>query len=563
MAVEHAYRLRSGKGSHRGMSLRRAAATLFAVFCLVAIAALPAAAHAQLEETSPVDGETVPTSPGSVAVTFNERVTAPAGAIRVFDTAGTRVDSGSVESTEGGARLVGALDEGLRNGTYIATWRAVSADGHPISGAFVFHVGEPGASVDESLIASLVGDAQGRTAAVAAGVARWASYLASLVVIGAFVFAAKLEPKARPETTRVIQTVGWVGIGFSLLQIPLFAMSSTGLGVPALGSGTIWGDALGSSVGVAALIRTAGLGLMLAATRSWAIWMGWLSVTILVGAELITGHTRTTEPVWLVLPADAVHVLAAGIWLGGLVALAVVHRGRRAANDPAGAANALGRFSRLAAWTVLALTVAGGALAWSQVRAPRALTSTVYGWMLIAKVGLVVAVLGVAAYNNRVLVPRLSGGSTEASAWQRLRRTVGVEMLGLILAVGLTAFLVDLQPAAEAAGVSGPLSVYVEFGERQLNLVVDPNRAGLNSVHATVFSAGGLPARLEGPVTFEFSLPDEEIGPILREPQVAGPNHVIFTGTDLAIPGDWEITVRERVSEFEEEVAVVQVEVNR
>ena len=188
-----------------------------------------------------MDGETLPTSPGSVAVTFNERVTAPAGAIRVFDTAGTRVDSGSVESTEGGARLVGALDEGLRNGTYIATWRAVSADGHPISGAFVFHVGEPGASVDESLIASLVGDAQGRTAAVAAGVARWASYLASLVVIGAFVFAAKLEPEARPETTRVIQTVGWVGIGFSLLQIPLFAMSSTGLGVPALGSGTIWG----------------------------------------------------------------------------------------------------------------------------------------------------------------------------------------------------------------------------------------------------------------------------------------------------------------------------------
>jgi hypothetical protein len=132
----------------------------------------------------------------------------------------------------------------------------------------------------------------------------------------------------------------------------------------------------------------------------------------------------------------------------------------------------------------------------------------------------------------------------------------------LVTVLAVTALLVNLQPAAEAAGFSGPVSTYVPFGDQQMNLVVDPNRAGFNTVHATFLSTSGINEPLDGTVTFEFEMPEQDIGPIVREPRVGGPNHVIHTGSELAIPGVWRITVRQRVSEFAEEVAVVEITVN-
>lgn len=542
------------------MRNRRIWAVSLTVLSLSVLGALPAAAHAQLESTTPADGEVLPGPPASVVVSFTEPVTPPDAAIRVFDSSGTRVDTGTVESVDGGTAMATTLHPGLDEGTYVATWRTVSADGHPISGAFVFHVGQPGAEVDESLLESLLGGSRVQVTSALAGVARWVAYAASLMVIGVFVFGTRIE--TTNAGTRLLRVVSWIGVAASLLQIPLFAMVSTGLGFDALGTGADWADAATSSVGLAAVIRAIGFAMMAFVSIRWRTWLGWLAVTLLVGAELVTGHTRTTDPGWLVMTADAIHVLSAGIWFGGLVALALVLKARREQGDAGGGAEAVAVFSRLALYTVIALTGAGLALAWSQVRAGYALTSTTYGWTLLAKLGLVALVIGVAVYNNRVLVPKIAKEEGSESTWLQLGQTIRIEILGLILVVAVTAFLVDLEPAAEAAGVSGPLSTYVDFGDQQLNLVIDPNRAGLNTIHATVLSPAGLAGTLEGPVTFEFRMPDEDIGPIIREPLVAGPSHVIHTGSELAIPGDWEITVRERVSEFEEEVATVRVRVN-
>ncbi len=542
------------------MKYLRLWAVAFTVLSLTVLGARPAVAHAQLEATTPVDGEVLSGPPDSLTLEFTEPVTPPDAAIRVYDSSGARVDNGSVTSVDGGTAMTATLHPDLDDGTYVATWRAVSADGHPISGAFVFHVGQPGSDVDESLLESLLGGSRGRIASAFAGVARWVTYVASLVVIGVFVFGTRIE--TTDAGTRLLRVVSWIGVAASLLQIPLFAMVSTGLGLDALGTGADWTDALTSSVGLAAVIRAIGFAVMAFVAIRWRTWLGWLSVTLLVGAELVTGHTRTTDPGWLVMVADAIHVLSAGIWFGGLVALALVLKTRRAQGDAEGGAQAVAVFSRLAVWTVIALTGAGLALAWSQVRAGYALTSTTYGWTLLAKLALVALVIGIAVYNNRVLVPKIAGDEGTESTWLQLGQTIRIEILGLILVVAVTAFLVNLEPAAEAAGVSGPLSTYVEFGDQQLNLVIDPNRTGVNTIHATVLSPAGLAGTLEGQVTFEFRMPDEDIGPIIREPLVAGPSHVIHTGSELAIPGDWEITVRERVSEFEEEVATVRVRVN-
>ena len=113
---------------------------------LVALAMAPVAgAHARLITTEPANDAVLDQSPRFVLLRFDEPVETAFGAIRVYDSPAHRVDSGEVERpSEKEARI--ALDGRLARGTYTATWRAVSADGHPVSGAFVFHVGAPGAN---------------------------------------------------------------------------------------------------------------------------------------------------------------------------------------------------------------------------------------------------------------------------------------------------------------------------------------------------------------------------------------------------------------------------------
>jgi copper transport protein len=137
------------------------------------------------------------------------------------------------------------------------------------------------------------------------------------------------------------------------------------------------------------------------------------------------------------------------------------------------------------------------------------------------------------------------------------------ELVGLGLVVAVTSLLVNLQPAAEAAGVTGAFSTYVPLGSdgSQVNLVVDPNRAGTNQVHAYLIDPSGRPADLGEGVGFVFSLPDREVGPIEREPVHAGTGHYLHVGPELAIPGRWEIEVVVS-SEFEDTSAAVEVTVN-
>ena len=543
------------------MTRARLVAACAGALCLCALFASRAAAHAVVVATSPVDGETVASAPGQVSIQFDEAVTAPVAAVRVFDGSGRRVDLGRVELAGDGTTLVAPLGDDLATGTHIVTWRAVSADGHPVKGAFVFHVGAPGAPVTESFVASLLGSSRDRPFAMAGGAGRWVSYLAVLLACGGFFFVTVIDRTDRDPILILVRTACVVGAFSAVTLVPLFAAESTGLGWSALRSAEAWQDALWSAVGVAALAAIAGFGMMLAALALSNGTLGWLAIAALIGSQLVAGHTRTTEPAWLVWTADAVHIAAASVWLGGLAGLFVMWR-RRQGRDVAAVAATVGRFSTVAAWSVLALTIAGGTLAWTQVRALHAATSTPYGWTLLVKIAVAGAVLSVATYNNRVLVPVIGGGGEAPAAWARLGTTIRIEIVGLAAVLAVTAFLVNLQPAAEAAGVTGPYSTFAPFGDGEVNVVVDPNRAGINEIHLYFLTAGGSISDIDEGVTLELSLPSQDVGPIVRTPQLAGPGHFLHTGPELALGGEWQITVRHRASEFREDAATIAVVVN-
>jgi copper transport protein len=553
---------------HRiGMTLLRRSLVIGAGVFLALLPSVPALAHAALVDSHPADGSHLDSSPDVVRLVFNEPVELPPAAVRVFDSTGRRVDRGDVRRGPGPNEVTVSVPE-LPDGAYVVTWQVISADSHPVRGALVFQVGHGAEQVDDSLIASLLGHTRSVGLSTAAWVLRWVTYLSVLVVVGAVVFLLAVRP---PRQGRIRGTVRWaavLGVLASLAQIPVLAAETSGLGWAALVSMPALSAAMGSSLALASGVRSMSLVAMSLALgssrRSWAV-VGVAGAVGVVTAELLTGHTRTATPAVPMNAAAAIHVLAAAVWVGGLVALWVSLREARVDDDLDEGARVLGRFSVLALWSVAVLSLAGLVLAWIQVGTWPALTSTRYGVTLVAKSVLAAAVIGVAAYNNRVLVPAIVGKSGaggvggDDGAWNRLTRTVRLEMAGLLMVMGATALLVNLPPAARDVDSQVPYSVSAPFGDLLLEMVVDPGRAGDNEIHIYITTPGGLSPVLSGNFTMEMSLPSEGVGPIVRVLTPVGPAHFLHVGPELAIPGNWVVTIRNRVSQSEAVVTELPV----
>jgi len=183
-------------------------------------------------------------------------------------------------------------------------------------------------------------------------------------------------------------------------------------------------------------------------------------ITTAVSALLLlslafVGHTQLQDG-WLRLlhiGADSVHLLAAGAWLGGLLALSyLLFMARRSPLEHAADARAaLVRFSGIGSIVVAALVGSGLINAWFLVESAERLATTPYGQLLLAKIGLLFGMLALAALNRFRLVPSLvrakDDGEPLLSSLRSLRRSVlGEQVLGLTIVV-IVACLGTMQPA--------------------------------------------------------------------------------------------------------------------
>jgi copper transport protein len=577
------------------------------VLLVAAVALAPAAgAHASLAATEPADGARLDAAPGAVVLRFDQEVGASLGAVRVLDADGSRVDGGSV--TIDGTTLRVALDDGLGEGAYVVGWRALSADSHPIRGAFSFTVGDAGPVTDGGF-AAVLGEGDDRPWEIAGAVARALSYAGALLAAGLAVFllAAHDGGPEGPRLRRRLRQAAGVGAVGVLAALPVQAALATGLGAGALLEAGVAGDVLGEGVGWSTAVVLAGLALLVADAGRRAPVSGAGAVLATAGFAL-AGHATSSEPRWLAMAGDVIHVAAGATWIGGLWGLAVVLR-RRGPGDEVAAGAVVARTSAVAAVALLAVAVAGSALAWSEVRALSALTGTTYGRLLLAKLAVVAAVAGMGWWNRSRLVPALAGaarapapalaavggaGATSGpvpdatgaadrhdhaagrddraagrddrataapgglSPGARLRRTVTVEGVALLVAVALTAVLVQVTPARSAAGLGGPFSTTVALGSGTVNVVSDPPRPGTGQLHLYVLDEDGRAPALEA-LELRLTLESADVGPLERTPVVAGPGHWILDGRELALAGEWTVEIVARVDAFTRETASVVV----
>jgi copper resistance protein D len=166
----------------------------------------------------------------------------------------------------------------------------------------------------------------------------------------------------------------------------------------------------------------------------------------LTGSLAWSGHGAATPGAkgTLHLAADILHLIASGIWLGGLLPFVMLLKLR-----PDSAAETARRFSSLATACVLVLAASGIVNAWMMLGGIDALTGTFYGRLLLAKVGLFLLMLAFAGVNRFVLTPRLATSNLTDNARSRLVIHSGCEIaLGLAI-LALVGLLGTLSPMPE------------------------------------------------------------------------------------------------------------------
>ena len=458
--------------------MRRARRGLLLVILAVVGAAVavlggasPAGAHAVVESSSPSRDERLTTAPTQVTITFSEGITSDLGGLTVLDSTGHRVDNDD-SSQPTPTSVMTTLRSDLGDGTYVANYKVVSADGHPVSGAIVFGVGNAQLGDVSGLAAS-----NDTTTERLGVVARFLTYSAALLAAGLAFFLVFIHdggPDRRSMAT-VVKIATIVAAFGAVLTIAAQASLATGEGLGAMAQLDVLRGVLREGLGWSTAVLFVGLALcfVAASTRPSTLaqgltFYGSLAITT---SFVFWGHAIEAPNTWLAIGADVVHVAVAAVWFGGLVGLTMTLRIRfrtaRAAGfhepnllvdaapeadavpvgaggvdlsdspvfdeqpssapdddpDPRPEVGSLAatvaiveRFSTTAAVSVAILAASGLVLGWQELGSLAALTSTGYGQTLLVKLAIVGVVLFLAAYNRFLLLPWLLAEETEAPA---------------------------------------------------------------------------------------------------------------------------------------------------
>lgn len=454
---------------------RRILALLVAMVAMaatMATTASPASAHAVLVASSPADGERLPEAPTQASLTFSEGVSVELGGVRVLNGDGQRVDVGTVTQPNDEQLLVG-LEPDLPQGTYLISYRVVSSDGHPVSGAVVFAVGDV---LDEASVSGL-GEADQPLADALGTVGRALAYAGTLLAAGLASFVVFVHDGG-PDRRRLVGLArGGVLVGALGATLGVVAQASlvTGLGLGQVLDGDVLRSVLRQGdLGWSIVVLLGGLALLYVAVGmrrgALAQGLGFYGAVVACGSFALYGHTTEAEARLATSIADVIHVVVAAVWFGGLVGLAVVITGRRHAARPPTAvatdeptvpataavvgadasraastasrpgtsttsasatavdeppsvsgdaldtAGVVLRFSTAAALSVFALWLSGAALTWSFADGLAGLRDDRWGPVLLAKVGVVAVVLALAAWNRYRLIPTMLADEAHRTA---------------------------------------------------------------------------------------------------------------------------------------------------
>jgi copper transport protein len=425
---------------------------LIAGFAIALLLAIPsrAGAHAALVTASPGSGMVLRSGPRELKLVFDEDVVPRYARVAVV---GARGDDLAGPPTVDGSVVAIPL-RSARIGSYTVRWRMVAEnDGHATQGAYSF-----GVRVNPLPPAS----ASGVGIPVAPELLAWLEFVGVVLAGGVLTFRAIVRPRgpARGEQATRDATISlWLGVVGAVIALHAGVLAFL------TGAYPITGGGLSGFVNTEIVPIRVGTHLGQAWTATTFAWLGVLTLLIaawvtprrrepllaaagLSALGIAFGISWASHPASrgvLALLADYLHLLAAALWVGGLVAVAILavatHPLSQAAREAMLRSTLLG-LSRIAVPFVALVGLAGIYLALRELPTPSALLTSSYGVWLLVKTAVVGGAVALGGYHRRFVVPRIAAGASVA----RIRRTLALEVGLLAVALVLAAILSQTAP---------------------------------------------------------------------------------------------------------------------
>lgn len=478
-------------------------------------------AHANYVKSNPASDARLAKSPSEIRVTFSE-IPDPAGSdLAVLDTAGKRLSAPTVAAATDEANTLRVSVPELPEGGYLVSWTARSAvDGHETKGAFGFAIG----NAPLPAIPDVGPSAPPPAPLEVAG--RALSFAGIAGVLGVSIFALFIRPPVEESERRrerqLIAVSGGLLVGGSALML-----ASYGAGVPARLFLFLALRGLAGLVAIGALFLPERL-VRPDARREITAFAG---LAAGLWATLVSHAAASGDPKYIAL--DFFHVVAISIWSGGVAAFALI--AAPAVRDAKALGAVTWRFSLTALVCVAVLITTGTLQALNRLVLLEDLYETPYGIALLAKILLLLTLVGLGALNLLVWGPRLRRG---VAARAGLLRGVAIETVLFILVFIATSFLTALAPPAQANAAAFDQTQRVE-GVR-IELLVATNNPGRNRYVVRV-TQGLAPVTNAELVAIRFTMVEHDMGEQELVAAQRAPGEYVAEGSPTAMFGTWKL----------------------
>jgi copper transport protein len=499
---------------------------------------LTASAHALPQSTIPAEGAEVQTAPSFVEIAFGETPDPHLSSIIVVNGSGLSVDAGPTIAVPGHPLELEVALKHIGAGVYTVTWKTVSeVDGHLATGAYAFGVGESATSASAHAASSVVSPSP----SVLAVVARWLFFIGLMGIVGVASTCLGALRTIPPFATRALVAL-WLLAALGVAGVVEAEREAAGIG---------WTAVFSTSLGTAIVERLAtlvGTGVAIAAVcvlrtraRIAALVLAGTGAAASMWVDVAASHAGAQAPVAANLVVQWAHIVAGGVWIGGLVALIFAVRGQP--SDVTG--QTVRRFSTVAGIAIVVVALTGTFRAVIEIGSIGKLFTTAFGILVLVKIALFLVLAALGAVNRYGNVPRAS------STLRRLRRVASTELVIGTAVVLVAAALVNVAPpvaSATAATTRQAAQVVVSGSDFattvKVRLAVTPGAPGFNEFTLRVSNYDTGAAVHAGSVQLEFTEPlRPQLGQstltLKRQPD----GTFAASGGNLSIAGIWEVAV--------------------
>jgi len=577
------------------------------IACLVLGGSPPSAqAHAQYVRSQPAENEVLAQPPTHVFIWFTETLDLQYSKVQLLDATGARKDLDDLHDHGDTSNPGLSLPPNLAPGAYTVTWSVLSTvDGHRTSGTFAFSYGQGIGPAPPTTGGTVSFDSGYSTPPRWANVVnRWLAFAAMAALIGAVVFPALVLPAGlraiKPDertskeiAKRASRLVGATIIAAlavititTLVSLWLQGWAASGQKDSLIALQDVWtdtrfGDIFTLRVSVVigvillsalALRRLPGLlekgNLRESAWLCLAVAALALPLTTSLNSHAAAERSATELRVFV----DWLHLIAGGLWVGGLLQLALLTAAIFSLTERRAAfvGGVIPRFSQFAVPTVGVIVITGAVQWWQQLRGVFSAFDSDYGYILFVKVMLLMPLLLLAAFNLLVVRPRfrrqalrlpvalegMKAASAAVIAWERrFRWAVAGEVTVALVILGVTALLAETSAPVTGSAVSSNgstagtlptpslIAQSVQADDIKLQLDVYPGKAGPNEVGVFLSDTDGDERPIQT-VAVRFKYLDRNLGENEDFAQpFHPPTHYTLTTSQLSLAGEWEIEV--------------------